>query len=114
MTRLFHITTREAWAEAQRVGAYRAPSLDTEGFLHLSTERQWLKTANRFFLGQLNLVLLELAPERLTAEVRFEPADGDEFPHLYGALPVAAVVATLELAPGADGRFAAPPERPPR
>ncbi len=106
---LFHITSREAWAEALRVGTYRAPSLDTEGFIHLSTDLQWLATANRFFRGQSGLVLLELAPERLGSAVRFEAADGDEFPHLYGELPVAAVTAVHALACAPDGSFSAPP-----
>lgn len=106
--RLFHITTRQAWQAAQRDGVYRASSLDSEGFIHLSTERQWPGTANRFFRGQPGLVLLELDAERLSSPVRFEAADGDSFPHLYGELPVAVVTAVHELVPGADGTFAAP------
>lgn len=106
--RLFHITTRQAWEAAQQAGVYRAPSLDTEGFIHLSTDRQWPGTANRFFRGQVGLLLLELDAERLGSPVRFEAADGDSFPHLYGALPVAAVTSVRELVPAADGSFATP------
>lgn len=80
---------------------YRAPSLDTEGFIHLSTSAQWRKTAARFFKGQQHLVLLELDPTGL--DVRFEPADGDHFPHLYGALPISAVLRTSPFAVTAMG-----------
>lgn len=103
--RLFHLTHRDAWEAARRDGTYRPASLDTEGFIHLSTERQWPLTAARFFRGQRGLVLLEVAADRLAAQVRFEAADGDLFPHLYGALPVAAVIRAVDLEPRPDGGF---------
>jgi uncharacterized protein (DUF952 family) len=36
-------------------------------------------------------------PERVRDEIRYEPADGDWFPHLYGALAIEAVVEVREL-----------------
>lgn len=107
-TVFLHITTRDAWAVAERRGVYRAPSLDTEGFIHLSLERQWLGTAARFFHGQPGLVLLVIPAARLSADVRFERADGDEFPHLYGELPVEAVTHVLDLLLGSDGAVLPP------
>ena len=100
--RLFHITSAEAWARAQVDGDYRAPSLATEGFIHLSGEGQWLATANRWFRGQRGLVLLAIDGDRLTAAVRWEPAvpplpDGETYPHLYGPLALAAVIAVHAL-----------------
>lgn len=100
---LFHLTTEAAWAEAQRLGEYRAPSLASEGFIHLSTAAQWRRTAQRFFLGQSGLVLLEIDSARLTAEVRFEQADGEAFPHLYGPLELAAVTRVQGLTVDARG-----------
>lgn len=90
---LFHITTRAAWEAA--TGEYRAPSLAEVGFIHLSTAEQWPATLARFFAGQRDLVLLEIDPSGLP--IRFERADGDDFPHLYGPLPVAAVRAVRSL-----------------
>jgi len=92
---LFHITTRSAWAAAQAAGEYRAPSLADAGFIHLSTAEQWPRTRARFFSGASDLVLLELDPAGLP--IRFERADGEDFPHLYGALPLAAVVRVTAL-----------------
>jgi uncharacterized protein (DUF952 family) len=94
---LFHITTRDAWQAAQRAGEYRAASLVSEGFIHLSTERQWLAVANRFYRDVPDLVLLCIREDRLAAVVRFERADGDDFPHLYGPLELAAVVEVHDL-----------------
>ncbi|MFO0614962.1 MAG: DUF952 domain-containing protein [Polyangiaceae bacterium] len=87
----FHITTREAWEHARAAGVYVAASLTSVGFIHLSLDRQWPLARTRFFAGATDLVLLVIDPRRLTHEVRFEPADGDSFPHLYGALNLDAV-----------------------
>jgi len=95
--KLFHITTREAWDAAKRTGEYRAPSLETEGFIHLSTGEQWPRTARRFFLGQSGLVLLCLEDSLLDAPVRFEPVHGEAFPHLYGPLATRAVLEVTDL-----------------
>lgn len=106
---LFHITTAEAWARAKSQGEYRAATLDTEGFIHLSGEHQWLRTAERFFRGQRGLVLLAIRADRLRAQVRFETADGEQFPHLYGPLNLDAVVEAFPLPVGADGAIGLPP-----
>jgi uncharacterized protein (DUF952 family) len=105
---LFHITTCREWSAAREAGVYAAPSLESEGFIHLSFEHQWQKTANRFYRDTPNLVLLAVVAGRLGAEVRFEAADGDEFPHLYGPLLVSAVEAVFELARAAGGEVLEP------
>ena len=94
MTPLYHLVTRAAWDLVR--DAYAPASLASEGFIHLSTAAQWPKTRARFFAGVPELVLLAIDPTGL--DIRYEAADGDHFPHLYGALPVAAVVAVTPLA----------------
>lgn len=103
---IYHITPRADWERAQPDGAYRAASLQTEGFIHCSTGAQVMATANRYYTGQPDLLLLEIDPLRTGAELRYEGLPGGEqFPHLYGALPLAAVMRVLRLEPEADGRF---------
>jgi uncharacterized protein (DUF952 family) len=111
---LFHITTRIAWERARELGSYRPQTFAADGFIHLSEERQWLATANRFYRGQRDLVLLALHEDRLAAEVRREPADGDLFPHLYGALNLDAVAAVYDLPLDEAGSVLAPRELAPR
>ena len=105
---LWHITTRVAWDSAQASQKYTAESLAREGFIHLSTDRQWIKTANRFFLGHTGLLLLCIREDKLVAKVKYEAADGELFPHLYGQLNVDAVAEVHELAPDEDGSFSLP------
>ncbi len=93
---LFHITTRSAWAAAQDAGEYRAPSLATEGFIHLSTADQVPRTLQRFYQGVQDLVILRIDPAVLRSELRYETVHGEDFPHLYGSLELAAVIAIAD------------------
>lgn len=103
------IVRRETWEEARFAGELRTPSLETEGFIHLSLPWQVVAVANRVYPGTLGLVLLVIDPGRLTAELRYETAkNGDDYPHLYGPLNASAVLEALNFPPGPDGRFALP------
>jgi uncharacterized protein (DUF952 family) len=70
--------------------------------------------ANALVRGRTDLVLLEVDESRLPQPPRWEagdPADPDtmRFPHVYGPVPVAAVVAVHDFPPDADGTFRWPP-----
>ena len=108
---LVHICTLDEWLSARQAGEHRPDSLDSHGFVHLSTPEQVHLPANRIFAGRSDLVLLRLDPGRLGSEVRWEPGVPTDpesmlFPHLYGPLPAAAVTAVVEYLPDRDGRFA--------
>lgn len=106
---IFHITEREAWKTAQTQGSYRAPSLASEGFIHFSKSDQVIDTANRFYKGQSGLVLLQIDPQRLEADLRYEAVLGHgTFPHLYGPLNLEAVTTVWPFEPSASGEFTMP------
>jgi uncharacterized protein (DUF952 family) len=114
---IYHITTHLAWQTARQHGEYRAPSLESQGFIHCSKLEQVKGVADTVFRGQDGLVLLCIDPARLTAELREEAPDpivpaehqpGERFPHLYGALNLDAVTRAVALPPGADGTFTVP------
>ncbi|MFI1459697.1 DUF952 domain-containing protein [Nocardia carnea] len=107
---LVHLCSPGEWATARQWGAHRPASLATEGFVHLSAPHQVHLPANRLFAGRSDMVLLRLDPARLDAPVRWEPGvPGDDpalrFPHLYGPLPVAAVIGVEPYRPGPDGLY---------
>jgi uncharacterized protein (DUF952 family)/uncharacterized glyoxalase superfamily protein PhnB len=113
---LFHIARRRDWEAAQRVGIYRISTLgrtlEQEGFIHLSFARQVRGVAERFYAGvDGELLLLSIDPAQVTAPVVIEPVPGtdEQFPHLYGELPVDAVRRVTAYRPGDDGRFGPPP-----
>jgi uncharacterized protein (DUF952 family) len=109
---ILHITTHNDWQTAEAAGAYRADSLETEGFIHCSTPEQVIGVANALFHGRSDLVLLCIDPARLDAPLVYEDCyqSGQEFPHVYGPLNLNAVVRIVDFPPGASGNFALPEE----
>jgi uncharacterized protein (DUF952 family) len=110
---ILHFCARDTWISARQDGEYCGDTLATEGFIHCSTVDQVHLPANALVPGRTDIVLLEVAPERLTVPVRWEPGDPNDpesmrFPHVYGPIPVAAVVAVHGFPPGPDGTFTAP------
>jgi prephenate dehydrogenase len=107
MPRIFHITTRAAWDEAVAAGRYTADSLQTEGFIHCSQAEQVTWVANTRFRDRTDLVLLHVDEAAVGAEIRRENLEGGTtlFPHIYGPLPVSAVVDVTPMVPAADGTF---------
>ena len=108
---LFHICSADGWRRAERRGEHRPDSLDEADFVHLSTREQVHLPANRLYAGRTDLVLLHIDPARLSSEVRWETGvatdpDAMVFPHLYGALPVSAVINVTPYLPDSHGRFA--------
>lgn len=110
-TPLLHICAAADWAAAERRGQLCPDSLATVGFVHLSIPEQVHLPANRLYAGRTDLLLLHIDPALLEAPVRWEPGLPTDppavmFPHLYGPLPVAAVIAVTKYLPGDDGLFA--------
>ena len=98
---LFHAAMPDDWAAAYQTGEYtmstRGQTLDEVGFVHASTREQVESTANRFYGDVDQLVLLTIDPLLVPSEIKWEPpAPGADmlFPHIYGPLPIAAVVMT--------------------
>ena len=118
MNLILHITSRKAWSDAQKAGAYTAPSLSSEGFIHCSTSTQVSSVAEKLYKGQTGLVLLVIDPARLSSDLKWEPpfdgapppgVDSSElFPHIYGPINLDAVVRAVDFEPSADGKFVLP------
>ncbi len=107
---IVHIVKRIEWADGVARGAYAPASLRAQGFIHCSTIAQVVDTANRFYRGQQGLVVLCIDESRLRAELKYEAASGEMFPHLYGELNLDAVARVVELPCEADGTFRLPDE----
>lgn len=109
--KILHLTTRQDWREAQERGEYRAASLDSEGFIHCSTDRQLLPVANAFYRETQDPVVLWIDTAKLAAPLRWEaPVPEDDFstetfPHVYGPLNLDAVVLVTALKRDDDGEF---------
>ena len=72
MRLIYHLVPRSVWDRAP-AGPYRADSLATEGFIHCSTAAQVVGSADRYFRGRGDLVLLCIDESRVAGELRYEP-----------------------------------------
>ena len=95
---LYHIALPADWESARVSGTYamstRAVTLAEEGFIHCSRRDQVEATANRYYGDVTELVLLTIEEAALDAPVIDEDLNdtGESFPHVYGPIPVGAVV----------------------
>ncbi|SON62326.1 hypothetical protein MSIMFI_03851 [Mycobacterium simulans] len=110
---LVHLCGIQDWSRARRRGGILPEAGDE--FIHLSTPAQVHLPANRLYRGRGDLVRLDIDPTALDSPVRWEPGvptdpDSMLFPHLYGPLPVRAVIRVVAYPPAADGTF--PPVYP--
>jgi len=100
---IFHLTEPARWArsldEGVHTGSTRGIELADEGFIHCSSAEQWPAVRERFYADVDELLLLHVDETLVDCPVVWEQL-GDapaEFPHLYGPLPLAAVVRVEEL-----------------
>ncbi|MGW2743340.1 DUF952 domain-containing protein [Streptomyces sp. NPDC001450] len=98
---IVHITERSLWEAARERGTYevstRGRTLQEEGFIHFSTRDQLPRIAALLYgdyEGPDELVVLVVDPALLGVPLKHEamPPNGEEFPHVYGPVPVEAVV----------------------
>jgi uncharacterized protein (DUF952 family) len=114
MATVFHITEREIWLTAARAGEYtmstRGRTLADEGFIHCSLPHQ-LRGVAEFLYGDADdLVVLVIDSSRVPAPIRYEAAEpgGEQYPHIYGALPAEAVTEVIAVQRDGAGRLVLP------
>jgi uncharacterized protein (DUF952 family) len=108
---IYNLCRQSDWDAALALGEYRGSADDRrDGFIHFSTAAQVAESAARHRAGVADLLLLTVEAAALGPALRWEASRGGQvFPHLYVALPVAAVRRVDALALGADGRHVFPP-----
>ena len=112
---IYHIASRANWTNAQASGLYRAPSLESEGFIHCSSIDQIVPVGDNMFRGKRNLLVLCIDESEVSSRTIWEPpthpntsskpptADNALFPHVYGPIEVAAVAMAVDFAEGDSG-----------
>ncbi len=96
---LYKIMSKQEWERAQINGIYEGSEVDRrDGFIHLSAAHQVRVTAQKHFSGKADLLLVSVAEEALSPNLKWETSrGGDLFPHIYGPLPLSAVSEVIPL-----------------
>jgi uncharacterized protein (DUF952 family) len=99
---LYHLAIASDLDAARTVGEYRMSTVDRtledEGFIHCSFADQVEATAARFYAGRDDVMVLTIDEARVPSEIRVEGG----FPHVYGPLPIDAVVDVAPFGRGAQ------------
>ena len=106
---LYRILTNDEWRIARKKGFISATQADRkDGFIHLSSQETFLETADRYYSPQDHPWVVELAPEKLMGQIRWELVGAREalFPHFYGGeIPLNAVRVVARLCWEASGVY---------
>jgi uncharacterized protein (DUF952 family) len=105
--KILHLALADDWAAAVSAGDYQVSTLGRtlaqEGFIHACAGMDQLRgVAGRYYTGVTEpLVVLTIEEDLLGCPVVFEvpPGAQEAFPHIYGPLPVEAVVTVTPFTP---------------
>jgi uncharacterized protein (DUF952 family) len=113
---IYHLVPEPELRERLGETTYTPADLERDSFVHCSGDASVLPVANDYFSEVRDrLLLLEIDPDRLSAEVRHEaaapPPGGDAshlesaptFPHVYGPIDRAAIARVGALERTEDG-----------
>ena len=107
---VYKVMSAAEFERMQRDGVFEGSPADiTDGYIHLSCGSQLAGTLDKHFSGVDGLVLAAVDLSRLGDTVRWEPSRGGQlFPHIYGHLPIGAVVSVGAVERSADGAVTLP------
>lgn len=98
MRSFLHVARAEDWEAARAAGSYAVPA-GKDPFTHGCFPEQLPGVLARFYadVPRDGLVLLEVDPAGLPVEVEAASDGAGDFPHVYGAIPLASVTATTPV-----------------
>jgi uncharacterized protein (DUF952 family) len=102
---IYLLSSSDDYQAALKEGHLQRDSLETEGFIHASPKDQLTRVANKYYKQVKKPLVLVVAVDKITPEVKWEPAAGSLYPHIYGALNMDAVVNALPTSLQDNGDF---------
>jgi len=109
---IFHLALAQEWetALASHESYDRSTigrSLQDVGFIHCSTADQLQGVADAFYIGRSDVRLLVIDASKLAGMIRWESSTDTSglFPHIYGVLPLDAVISTHAVSLDGEGRL---------
>ena len=94
---VYLLMTAEEIDRARATGEWESVSLPVEGFIHASPANQLKRVADKYYQQQHDVQVVCVRTDLLSSELRWESAAGSLYPHIYGPLPMAAVLGTRGL-----------------
>ncbi|MEC9283146.1 MAG: DUF952 domain-containing protein [Bdellovibrionota bacterium] len=94
---IYHIADKFDWEKSSK--EYNHPSLDSEGFIHCSTGKQFIATYLKYYKNKTNLLVLEIDSFAAGNLLKWElaPSRGEDFPHIYSPIKKSWVIDSYPL-----------------
>ena len=105
-TVIHHLIDAQDWAVARQARKVSPASLATEGFIHCCMDSQVAGVIDRYYSSTQNLWILDIdetllgaatlrweGPVDPTTGIRRQSTSDELFPHVYGPIPIEAVIA---------------------
>jgi len=107
---IYKIADRMMFERSLAAGRFLGAPIDQkDGYIHFSTAEQLAETLRLHFAGATDLVVFSVSAPALGDALRWEASRGGAlFPHLYGELPMSAVLEKARVDVPADGKVVLP------
>jgi uncharacterized protein (DUF952 family) len=101
-----HLIPAEVWERSADQSSYTPEAFAADGFVHCTDgDANLVAVGNRYYTGDPRPYLaLTIAIDKLTSPVRYDD-HGRIFPHIYGPVDRAAVIAKRAVLRDSDGSF---------
>ena len=102
---IYVLMSPETLRQSTASGIYAPESLDSEKFIHASPANQLTRIANKYYTDNDTVHIAVVRKTKVSAPIKWEPATGGIYPHIYGELKMDAVEQVISCFQGKDERF---------
>lgn len=102
---IYLLSSEEEYSHALNQGILVRASIKSEGFIHASPKNQLTRVANKYYKDTVQPLILVVDKSKIKVEVKWEPAAGSLYPHIYGPLNVDAIIEKQEISLNENGDF---------
>lgn len=109
-THAYKVLTLDQWVGFQSTSVFTGSPVDiADGYIHMSGPDTLKTTLDKWYIDQTQVVILEINLSNFGADLIWEISRGGaKFPHLYTALPMAAVGRMWQVSPDAQILYTLP------
>lgn len=80
------------YQQAKAAGVLTRSSLDSEGFIHACAKSQLTRVSKKHYTNVADLLVVCVQKDKVNAVIKWEPATGGLYPHIYGPMNMGAVI----------------------
>ena len=102
---IYLLISKADYEAAAANGTLYEDSLQTDGFIHASPADELNRVADKYYADVADTVIMVTALADIDAIVKWEPATGGLYPHIYGPLNMSAVAWVVPAPRDADGQY---------